>query len=217
MASDRYRNFKFVVWKESMPSDVWTKCDEANIKMLISPLHDQDVDKMGNKKKAHYHGIYMAPGKKTFDSAKEIVQTIFGKSVNTVFVCDDVGSAARYFFHLDSPDKYAYHIEPASKSYDGYRTFGGVDMENALRMSSDLKKYDRQIYNLIEDQDIKYYDDLCLYAGFVNTEWRNAVTARTMHWVNYLKARTEKINKGIRPSPLRHEIDVIRKEIFDET
>lgn len=205
MSSERYRNFKFVIWQESLPSDVWTKADESNIKLLISPLHDKDVNPSGELKKPHYHGIYLAPGKKTFEGAKEIILSIFGKSVNTVFVCDDVGSAVRYFFHLDSPSKYPYRIED-------YKEFGGADLLDAMRTVSDLKKYDRMIIDTINDLDIRYYDDLVDYVTYVNEEWRESVIHRTIHWTAYLKARHDKIEKNQRNAAVRTIINRARKD-----
>ena len=194
-----------------MPADIWRLCDEANIKIAISPLHDKDITPTGDFKKPHYHGIYCAPGKKTFEGGKEIILNLFGKSVNTVFVCDDNGAAARYFFHLDSPKKYPYPIRPCSdKDPEGYREFGGADVSEMIHQLSDLKKYDIEILDLINQYDIRYYDDLCEYVNYVNSEWKSAIENRTIHWTAFLKARNDKLNKYVSPSPIRNIINFAR-------
>lgn len=187
-----------------MSSDLWDRVDEANIKILVSPCHDKDPNGLGGLKKPHYHAVYMAPGKKTHESAKEIILTLFGRCVNTVFVCDDVGSTVRYFFHLDSPDKYPYPIKD-------YLEFGGAKVEDAIRLSSDVKKYDLEILDAINRLDIRYYDDLFEYASYVQTEWRDAVSHRTIHWTAFLKARNDKINKNVPSSLARQEINRAKK------
>lgn len=204
MAEDRYRNFKFVIWHESLPSDIWDKCDEANIKLGISPIHDKDKYDYGELKKPHYHAVVIFPGKKTFEGAKGIILNLFGLAVNTVFVCDDVGSTVRYFFHLDSPKKYPYPIKD-------YLEFGGFDINEYLHTVSDLRKADQDIKQLINDFDIRYYDDLSDYVSFVNPDWKFAVDQRTIHWTSYLKSRHDKLEKGIRPSPVRIIIEDARK------
>ena len=204
MASLRARNFKFVIWPENLPSDIWQKCDEANIKLLISPLHDKDINSDGDFKKPHYHAVSIFPGKKTIEGAKEIVLNLFGLAVNTVFVCDDLGSTVRYFFHLDSPNKFPYPI-------NGYKEFGGADLMESLHTQSDLKKFDLQIYDLINQYDIRYYDDLCEYVNYVNSEWKSAIENRTIHWTAFLKARTDKLSKYTSPSPIRRIINEAKR------
>lgn len=205
MADDRYRNFKFVAWKESLPHNIWEKCDEANIKLGVSPCHDRDKSTYGEYKKAHYHCVVVFPGKKTFEGAKAIIINLFGMAVNTVFVCDDVSSTVRYFFHLDSPKKYPYPIQD-------FQEFGGFDVNEYLHTVSDLRKADQMIKQLIADYDIRYFDDLSDYATYVNCDWKFAVDQRTIFWTAYLKARHDKLEKGIRPSPIRKLIEEARKE-----
>lgn len=207
MAEDRFRNFKFVIWPEQLPSDIWDKCDEANIKLGISPLHEFDRNYDGDFKKPHYHAVAVFPGKKTFEGAKGIILNLFGLAVNTVFVCDDVGSTVRYFFHLDSPKKYPYPIQ-------GFLEFGGFDVNEYLHTVSDIRKADQEIKQIIFDYDIRYYDDLSDYVSYVNQDLKFAVDQRTVHWTAYLKSRHDKLEKGIRPSPVRKIIDEARKGLI---
>lgn len=204
MSDDRYRNFKFVIWPEQLPADIWDKCDEANLKLGISPLHQYDRMPSGDFKKPHYHAVVVFPGKKTQEGAKAIVLNLFGLAVNTVFVCDDVGSTVRYFFHLDSPKKFPYPIKD-------YLEFGGFDINEYLHTVSDIRKVDIEIKQLIYNMDIRYFDDLSDYVTYVNQDWKFAVDQRTVFWTAYLKARHDKLEKGIRPSPVRKIIDEARK------
>ena len=77
MASNKTkaRNFAFIIYPESIPSD-WIDClSRVGVPMAISPLHDLDekesknltdeeqvIVKKGGKvyKKAHYHVLYLS-------------------------------------------------------------------------------------------------------------------------------------------------------------
>lgn len=53
--SGRTRNFATVVYPESAPEDWINKLEELHVAVLVSPLHDKDINPSGEPKKPHYH------------------------------------------------------------------------------------------------------------------------------------------------------------------
>lgn len=184
MSEDRFRNWKFVIWLESAPIDYITRIQECGVRVILSPIHNLDPkdDNPLEFKKPHRHGILVYSGKKSYKQALAKVKEIGEGSINTVLACDDLGPAARYLCHLDHPFKHVYPIAQIE-------CFNGISVEDAFTTASDLKMYDSQIMQFINENDVLYYHDLAEYAQFVNQEWRTAVLNRTMFWTHFLKAR----------------------------
>lgn len=189
MSSDRYRNWKFVIWMSSAPIDYIDRIDSCGVPVLLSPVHNLDPDGNGGYKTPHRHGILIYSGKKSLMQALEKVKEFGDKSINTVFPCDDLGAATRYLCHLDHPGKHVYPVAEI-------RSFNGASIEGALSTVSDLRKYDIQIYEFIRDNNVLYYHDLAEYCSVVNPEWRDAVVNRTVFWTAFLKARSTAIDRG---------------------
>ena len=56
MATDsRVRNYATIVYQESAPAGWLDILDELHIPAFVSPLHDKDLNKEGEIKKAHWH------------------------------------------------------------------------------------------------------------------------------------------------------------------
>lgn len=51
------RNWAFLVYPESLPSNWEDIITETGLPMAFSPLHDKDVNPNGEEKKPHYHVI----------------------------------------------------------------------------------------------------------------------------------------------------------------
>lgn len=48
------RHWLYIVYPESAPSDWMEMLKQSGLQFAVSPLHDQDLDVAGNKKKPHW-------------------------------------------------------------------------------------------------------------------------------------------------------------------
>lgn len=114
------RNFTFIIYPESIPSD-WKEClEKLGIPMAISPLHDSDeterkfedmsedernIIRSGGKvyKKAHYHVLYIARNPVTVESVRKKIKRALGdKSVSHIEIVDNVENIFLYLTHESS-------------------------------------------------------------------------------------------------------------------
>lgn len=128
---------------------------DQHMPFVVSPLHDNDVDATGERKKPHYHVGVFFEGVKSFEQVKEITDSL------TSPIPQKLGSVQgfiRYLVHLDNPDKYQYKKEDI-KSYNGF------DHE-AYLMPSKTEKYQMigEMIDYIEKNDIKEYYEFMLIA-----------------------------------------------------
>lgn len=205
MSEGRYRIWKFVLWKESAPFDYINRIHECGVRVLLSPLHNQDPSDDGDGyKKAHHHGIMIYSGVKTYNQALDKAKEFGGDGINTVLVCDDLYTSTRYLCHLDHPWKHIYPIRDIKE-------FNGASVEDAFSSQNDIRRYDLQIFEFINDNNVLYYHDLVEYSSLVNPEWKDAVCKRTIYWTAYLKARSTAIERGQYDNITRKTIEEFRK------
>src|SRR5699024_12855581 len=103
--NQRSRNWSIIVSSESAPENWINILQKESVKMVVSALHDKDVNPDDTLKKAHYHVLFMVDGVKSYNQVKSIAD-----SVNAP-IPQIVGSAkglTRYMLHLDNPDKAQY-------------------------------------------------------------------------------------------------------------
>lgn len=106
--AEKCRNWGTIVYPESCAEDWKERLENLHMPILISPLHDKDVDKNGELKKPHYHVLLMFDGPTTRANVKKLVDTI--KGVGAEEIMSRAGNA-RYLCHLDSPEKVQYPVD----------------------------------------------------------------------------------------------------------
>lgn len=105
-AKSRYWGFEF--YPESMP-DNWKDIIEAtHIPVVVSPLHDKDVNEDAERtpKKPHYHGL-MCFGNTTTDTTCKRLAEALGFNGKVVPI-NSFRGYYRYLWHADNPEKYQY-------------------------------------------------------------------------------------------------------------
>ena len=111
---NRKRTYTFLLYPDSCVPDFKERLECLMIPVLISPLHDRDVLPTGEIKKPHYHVLLDFSSKKSWDQVNDIVSPLGGvlAPIKHDGTCDSFVSCkrtcARYFLHLDSPDKAQY-------------------------------------------------------------------------------------------------------------
>lgn len=151
----RTRNWTIVLYPESAPDNWRSILDETHIEWVESPLHEDDVNADGEKKKPHWHILLMFGGVKSYDQVEEFVQPLHCPAPQR---CHNAKAMVRYMAHLDNPEKAQYNISEIIPH-------GGVDVAELLRPSSS-ERYTliKEILEFIRDNGIIEFQDIMDYA-----------------------------------------------------
>lgn len=150
------RSWTFVLYPDSCPEDWQEKL--VGVPFLRSPLHDKDLNPDGTPKKAHWHVLISFPNQKTLNQIQALCNALNAPSPQVV---KDTRAMARYFLHLDNPEKAQYDKLDMLVG-------GGFDLENALKLSkSEEEKEEREfvcyLLNMIQEHNIVEFEDLVLF------------------------------------------------------
>lgn len=181
MSSQKFRNYAFIVYPESMCDDFFDKLANLMLPCFVSPLHDSDVKDDGEIKKAHYHIIirYSNPV-----SISHAVKDLLTLDVNQPpEVVKSLRAYARYLCHLDQSDKAQYNI-------DDVRQINCSDYYDVCKLDSSLDVMAQMdaIEDLIDDNDIISYRFLCRLIRKHYPELRNALRSHPSHFSSYLRS-----------------------------
>lgn len=175
-------------WVGSDRDGLLDRLEDLGVPMLVSPVHDRDLDEKGNFKKAHLHLLLSFGGKKAYSSVLEMMRP-FG--VNKLEVVSDIGRDERYWCHLDSRNlvkKPKYGVENLIP-LNGYQCkYLGERFEQNFMM---------QIHDLIEDEGIVYFADLGNFLIHNAPDLFETLKRNTIYFNNYLQSR-ERIIKMVK-------------------
>lgn len=199
--TSRTRNYATVVYPESAPSNWQQILSEQFIPAFISPLHDQDENPGGEKKKEHYHVILMFDGVKTTEQAKEIFDMIGGVGCEAV---KSIRGYARYLCHLDNPEKAQYDPEQV-------RCLCGADYVSVCSLVIDKYKAIEEIMDYIDSAGIDSYQHLMQYCRRERRDWFRVLCDNGTYVImEYLKSARWTYN-----NPIQDRVDPETGEIID--
>lgn len=182
----RVRNFATVVYPESAPEDWQEVLAMQFVPAFISPLHCDDFNPTGEKKKDHYHVMIMFDGVKTVEQAKEVFERIGGVGCEVV---QSMRGYARYLCHLDNPEKAQYEPEKV-------RCLCGADYISVIGLVLDKYKALKEMMEFVRKNDIDSYADLADYASLERMDWFRVLADNgTVFMKEYMKSRSWKIAK----------------------
>lgn len=152
---DRTRNWVFIVYPESAPEDWLEILDQMNVEMCISPLHDKDINGDGSPKKPHYHVLACFESNKSYNQVKEITDLLNAPIPQKA---KSVKGSARYWVHMDNPEKAQYNIKDI-------KALSGFDLTEALKPSSaDRYSIIKDMIEYIQDNQITEFEDILIYS-----------------------------------------------------
>ena len=158
----------------------------TGVEVLISPLHDKDVNPDGSPKKAHWHVMVMFSSVKTKKQAAVIRDAVGGVG------WENVASArgyARYLCHLDNPEKHRYDENDVVE-------MGGADYQETIRRVADGVRLLREMMDYIRENNVYFYSDFVDYCNAEKPEWFEAIVTRYTYTVyTYIKARGKKLDR----------------------
>lgn len=157
----RYRTYATVVYPESAPENWMDILAESKIPCVISPLHDQDLNPGGEKKKPHHHVVLC------YDSPKNEVDALMLFAQIGGVGCERVQSKrgyVRYLCHLDNPEKHQYSV-------DDVIAYGGVDFFDIIDLPTDRYKAIDEMMDFADMHENYLYRDLVRYARAYRRDW----------------------------------------------
>lgn len=184
----RTRNWSFIVYPESAPSNWIDIIQEEKVSFAISPLHDSDVDEgTGELKKAHYHVVIVYSSVKNLNQVKELTDMLNAPIPQQ---CKSLIGSVRYFIHLDNPNKYQYNKADI-------KAFNGFDIENCFQLTA-TDRYqaigDMLVY--IVENDIKEFSTFLLHTRAKNQEWFKLLCDNSSYVINqFIKSRRHQSNE----------------------
>ena len=194
------RNYATILYPESAKGDWLKTLEELHIKILISPLHDMDVNEDGEIKKPHYHIMYVFDGKKTEKQIQEINDMIGAVGIERV---NSLKGYARYLCHLDEKDgKVRYPVSDV-------QALGGIKYEEIIKEAADKYKISQEILSFCKQNGIIAYCDIVDYAIENNMEWYIQLIDNPHVFINYLKSYTWKTLESMKLE-LRGKKDIIK-------
>ena len=179
MPRDIGRNWATILYPESAKENWLQILEEMYIPVFISPLHDQDVNPGGEKKKEHFHIMFMFEGNKSKEQIKEICDEIGAVGLEKV---KSIRSYARYLCHLDNPDKYRYNEAEVI-------CLGGSDYSGIISLTIDKYLALGEMQEYIRETGTKSFAQLADYARAERFDWyRILCDCGTIFIKEYLKS-----------------------------
>lgn len=179
-AAKRSRNFATIIYPESAAPDWKTQLEALHTPILISPLHDKDVNPDGKQKKPHRHILIMYPNPKDYDTqVKPVLKKIGAVGRETVA---STRGYARYLCHLDNAEKAQYDPKDII-------ALGGADYAAITRLQSDVRQATMDIMRWCSTNQIYSLAELLDYAAEKQPEWFDVLSTQRCYIVTqYLKA-----------------------------
>ena len=185
------RNWAFVAYPESLPTDWKDQLQATGLQVAISPLHDRDVDPTGELKKPHYHVILCYAGPTSYNVVKGLTDSLNCPIPQPL---EQVRGYYRYFTHMDNPEKYQY-------SPDTIETINGFSIMDFVELTkSEVLTAKRKLQSLIRERNILEYSDFMDYLqDSENMEQEYDVASNnTYFFEKYISSRRNK--QGVKVS-----------------
>lgn len=145
------RNWAFVLYPESAPSDWKERLQATGLQCAVSPLHDKDLDSTGEHKKAHYHVIATYSGPTSFNVVKSLTDSL---NCPIPIPLEQIKGYFRYFTHKDNPEKYQYD-EKDITCINGFNILDFCELAKG-----EILEIKRKLQSMIRELNILEYCDL---------------------------------------------------------
>lgn len=145
------RHWAFILYPESAPSDWKDTLEKTGLKIAISPVHDKDVTKDGELKKAHHHIIVSYNGPVTYNNVKNLTDSLNQPIPQIV---ENIGGYYRYLYHDEEQNK-------ASYSEDDVILMNGFKKPSKICNGAEYDETMIQLIKYIKEHEISEFSDLC--------------------------------------------------------
>ena len=178
------RNWAFLLYPESAPSNWLELLQQTGLQCAISPLHNRDIDPTGEPKKPHFHVIACYSGPTSYNVVKGLTDSLKQPIPQAL---EQVRGYYRYLTHMDNPEKAQYDAS-------GIVTINGFNISDFVDLTrSELLQIKQSIFGLIQAEDILEYSDLIdfLLAGQMMVEL-DVASSNTLLFDRYVSSRRNK-------------------------
>lgn len=200
----RTKTWTIVLYPEDLPDDWEQRLQSLQVPMVLSPLHDSDMNADGTLKKPHHHAVLMYSGKKSAKQVRGSIVGLFGETVDGAIygvaaindhnMVHDRRAMVRYLVHLDNPEKAQYDV-------GDIKGFNGADVQELLSRSlSEVTSILKEILQFVEDNDITEFCDLVDLIRDNNEWFTVAMMKQTYSLTRYINSRRHKHERGQRRS-----------------
>lgn len=145
------RHWAFILYPESAPSDWKDTLERTGLKIAISPVHDKDVTKDGELKKAHHHIIVSYNGPVTYNNVKNLTDSLKQPIPQIV---ENIDGYYRYLYHDEEQNK-------ASYSEDDVILMNGFKKPLKVCNGAEYDETMIQLIKYIKEHEISEFSDLC--------------------------------------------------------
>jgi len=182
---DKNRNWTFLVYPDSAPSNWFELLQDTGLPFAVSPLHDKDENPTGDQKKPHYHVVVCFPGPTTFNKVNNDICAMLNSPIPKRVL--SIVGIYRYFTHQDNPEKYQYSDTDirVSNGFD-IGEYNAMTTSQVLLLMKHIQKLikDKKIYEYADLMDILFEDDF--------VDLYHIASTHTLFFDRYLSSRRNK-------------------------
>lgn len=179
------RNWAFVVYPESAPSNWVEILAKTGLKCAISPLHDRDLNPTGEPKKPHWHVIACWEGPTSFNVVKGLTEQ-FNAPIPQAL--EQIRGYYRYLSHLDNPEKAQYN-ENEIQTVNGFSILDYTDLTK-----SETFAIKSRVLDMVRAMNIVEYSELVDFLSEnESTVELEIVYNNTLFFDRYLTSRRHKL------------------------
>ena len=185
----RSKFWAFIVYPESCDLNRFIE-DMTNYRVpyAISPLHDKDLDKDGNIKKAHYHIILAYDNPLSFNTVAD-----FTKQYGTIPI--KLQSVEEYYNYFDHSEV-AGHDGKALYKKDDIIRCNGFDLRNYCKISkAKQSNITKELSQFIFDNKIFEYSDFITYAIGMGADYFDIAVSRTLYFNHLITSLRHSLHK----------------------
>lgn len=179
------RNWAFVVYPESAPSDWIERLQGTGLQCAIGPLHDKDLNADNTSKKPHWHVIACYSGPTSYNIVKKLTDDLCAPIPQPL---EQIKGYYRYLSHKDNPEKAQYE-EREIQLVNGFNILNFVELSK-----SEVSVIKRKLQQLIRDLNIFEYGDLMDY--LLDNEFfleHDVASCNTYFFDKYISSKRNKL------------------------
>lgn len=174
---------------DSLPENYENIIQGFHVPVLLSPVHDADLNADESEKKKHIHVMidFGSGQNKSYDQVFELTSQLKG---SIPIICQNRSAMIRYFVHKDNPEKHQYDI-------NDLRSFSGFEYHQAFENYSNEIQIYKFIEDIIFDNMIYNYAVLCRYMQQKGYAYEyNFLRKHTLHFKALLDGQYQLITSG---------------------
>lgn len=134
--------------EDSLPDNYKQIIQKWHIPVLLSPVHDCDINADDTEKKKHIHVMldFGSGQNKSFDQVRQMTDELKG---SIPIICHNKFAMIRYFVHKDNPEKHQYRVEDlvSISGFEYDKAFDTYTNEIELYKYIENIVYTNMIYN----------------------------------------------------------------------